>query len=75
MPINLIEAVKMSNEVEYLCVFLDEDNGEWISVHLYACKKHKHLFTIPEDESRRSPKQEADLVVLKAGDCPNWNCW
>jgi hypothetical protein len=65
----------MSDNIEYLGNFLAEENNEWIRVQLYACKKQKHLFKIPEDESLRSPKQEADFVVLKSGKCPNWNCW
>ncbi len=65
----------MSDEVEDLGLFLAEEKGNWISVHLYACKKRRHLFRIAEDENLRSPKQEADLVVLKSGKCPNWNCW
>jgi hypothetical protein len=65
----------MSNNVEDLGIILAEENDARISVHLYECKKNKHLFKIPEDESLRSPKQEADLVVLKAGNCPKWNCW
>ena len=60
----------MNDNVDYLGIFLIEEKNEWIRVHLYACKKHKHLFKIPEDESRRSLKQEADLVVLKSGKCP-----
>ena len=65
----------MSDKVEYLGIFLAEEKNDWIGVHVYVCKKNKHLFTIPEEESRRSLKQEADLVVLKAGECPKWNCW
>lgn len=65
----------MSDEVNYLGIFLAEEKGDWIRVHLYACNKQKHLFKIPEDESRRSLKQEGDLVVLKSGKCPVWNCW
>jgi hypothetical protein len=67
--------VKMNDGVEYLGIFLAEEKDNWISVHLYACKKNKHLFRIPEDENLRSPKKDADLVVLKSGKCPIWNCW
>ena len=65
----------MSDQVEYWGIFLAEDQGDWITTHVYLCKKNKHLFKIPEDQSRRSLKQEGDEVVLKAGRCPVWNCW
>jgi hypothetical protein len=65
----------MNEYVDHLGIFLAEESGEWISVQLYACKKNKHLYKIPDDENLRSPKQEADLVVLKSGKCPAWNCW
>ena len=42
----------MNDNVDYLGIFLIEEKNEWIRVHLYACKKQKHLFKIPEDESQ-----------------------
>jgi hypothetical protein len=67
--------IKTSDKVEYLGIFLTDEKDVWTSVYVYACKKNKHLFRIPEDESRRSLKQEGDMIVLKSGKCPVWNCW
>ncbi len=69
------EGVKTGTEVEYLGIYLVEEKDNWLRVHLYACKKNKHLFKIPEDENLRSPKKETDLAVLQSGKCPVWNCW
>ena len=65
----------MDDKVEYLGISMAEKEDAWISVQVYKCKKNNHLFKIPKDESFRSLKQEADLIVLKSGKCPVWNCW